>query len=150
MRGRPLTREQRDEINRGEHADAILQAVCRASVRKPLGDGCHPCDVYIIASRRTGIEDDLPQIFPDCKIVKWAPIPRELSGHQKRAYDFVRKWFQTKSDDLRLADVLKTIGVSRYNFDVSDDLESMLAEHGIFYFPRRGPLGNYFGYLDLS
>jgi len=146
----PLTREQRDEIDKGEHADAILQAVCRASVRKPLGDGCQPCDVYIIASRRTLVDEDLQFIFPGCKIENWSPIPNELKGNQKRAYELIRKWYKMNKGELRLVEVRRWLKVERYNFDVSDDLEDSLAEEGIYFEKKLGRAGSYFYELDLS
>lgn len=56
--------DRRREIERGEHAHLILQALCRASVRQCIGDQCAPCDAYIIASPQSGIKDLLPSIFP--------------------------------------------------------------------------------------
>ncbi len=104
----------------------------------------------MIASRRTGIEHDLTTIFPGCKVVEWAPLPKRISGYQKRAYDLIRNWFKSKKDDLPLAEVRNWLKVERYNLDVSDDLESMLESEGIFYFTRRGRQGSYFSLLDLS
>lgn len=58
---------------RGEHANLILQAVCRGSVRKSDGSKCHPMNAYIIAASQSGISEALPNIFPSCDIRQWLP-----------------------------------------------------------------------------
>ena len=42
-------------LEMGEHKNLILQAACRGSVRKCVGDQCAAMDLYLIASNRTGI-----------------------------------------------------------------------------------------------
>jgi hypothetical protein len=84
-----------DEVRQtelGEHAHLVLQALCRGVVRKCKGEGCHKADAYIIASARSGIPAALPTIFPGCKIERWSPIPRKLSGDELAARDYIQQW----------------------------------------------------------
>jgi hypothetical protein len=67
----------------------ILQAVCRGRVRKCVGSQCPPSSVYIVASRRSRIADDLPNIFPGCSVVPWLPIETRLTGKVCEAVAFI-------------------------------------------------------------
>ena len=86
----------------GEHRHLILQALCRGAVRKSDGHQCQPMDAYVICSVRSGIKDALPDIFPGCKIVDWKPIPDDLQGTVKAAFDFVTGWFEFAEPGERL------------------------------------------------
>ena len=55
----------------GEHANLVLQAICRGRVRKSDGARCQPMRAYVIASPRSGIRAALPAIFPGCQVVTW-------------------------------------------------------------------------------
>jgi hypothetical protein len=67
----------------------ILQAVCRWRVRKCDGSRCPPSSVYIIASRGSRIADDLPNIFPGCRVVVWEPVEARLTGKVGGAVVFI-------------------------------------------------------------
>src|SRR5262249_44930766 len=54
-----VSKEELERTMVGEHAHAILQALCRGAVRRCDGERCHPCDAYVIASVRSGIPDAL-------------------------------------------------------------------------------------------
>lgn len=79
------------EIERGEHRHLILQAVCRAAVRKSVGDGCPPTSAYIIASSATGIPSELPTIFPGAHITSWEPCERTLRGRAGETLRYVEE-----------------------------------------------------------
>ena len=53
----------------GELMDFILQAACRGSARKCIGEQCAPMDLYVIASNKTGIPYLYREIFPGAKVV---------------------------------------------------------------------------------
>lgn len=88
-----LTEAQERELALGEHQHRILQALCRASVRKAVGDSCAPCNAYIIASRRSGIGAVIPHIFPGCNVEQWEPVKGQLAGYVGSAVEFVLEWF---------------------------------------------------------
>lgn len=145
-----LEKKHYDEIMRGERADVILQAVCRGAVRKPLGDGCQPCDLYIIAARKQGIEDLLPIVFPGCKsIVDWSPVERELPKRVAEARRYIVEWLgKHPSERLRFSEVYGHFGMDKSNFykDVYNhpDFEGALAKEGIFVEEQKGKHGNCF------
>jgi hypothetical protein len=55
----PSDEERIKQVTLGEHCHMILQALCRGAVRKCVGNACPPARPYIIASRRSGIEEQL-------------------------------------------------------------------------------------------
>lgn len=81
--------DQFEQVRRGEHRHMILQAVCRGRVRKCEGDRCPPSSVYIVACRGSRIGDDLPTIFPGCRVVSWKPVETQLKGQVGDAVSFI-------------------------------------------------------------
>jgi len=155
--GRPagqgaVSREELERVMVGEHAHAILQALCRGAVRRCDGEHCHPCDAYIIASVRSGIYGALPSIFPGCKIVSWCPIKRALKGHVSAAVDYLQRWADKakQGDTLPFKQVFKALGLSskvfktevRRHFDFTD----ATAELGIVEWGK----GQYFNAFALA
>jgi hypothetical protein len=90
----PSSRGRYDErrikqVTLGEHRHMILQALCRGAVRKCKGEGCPPARAYIVASRRSGIADELPSIFPGAQALPWRPIRKTLTGKVADAVEFI-------------------------------------------------------------
>ena len=81
--------EEIARTTRGEHANLVLQALCRGRVRKSNGSQCLPMDAWVIASARSGIPEDIAAIFPGCVVRTWRPggqAPR-LSGKSQQAFE---------------------------------------------------------------
>jgi hypothetical protein len=116
-----VTKEELERTMVGEHAHAILQALCRGAVRRCDGEHCHPCNAYIIGSVRSGIPEALPNIFPGCKVVRWQPIERTLRGHVKTAVETIEAWLSKAKvgDVLPFKTVIKTIGMAKQDFKKS-------------------------------
>jgi hypothetical protein len=87
-RGRYDEQRIRD-VTLGEHRHMVLQALCRGAVRKCIGDGCPPTRAYIIASRRSGIADGLPAIFPGAQVLPWRPVKKTPRGRVADAFEFI-------------------------------------------------------------
>lgn len=68
---------------RGEHANLVLQAVCRGRVRKSDGAKCKAMSAFIIASPKSGIPNDIPSIFPGCRVVDWNAKETAARGYQR-------------------------------------------------------------------
>ena len=77
------------EVTAGEHRHLILQALCRGAVRRCVGEGCPPTRAYIIASRKSGIAEELPDIFPGARILSWRPVKKALRGKVAEAVQFI-------------------------------------------------------------
>ena len=106
-----------DEVTLGEHRHLVLQALCRGSVRRCQGAECAPCDAYIIAASRSGIPAALSDIFPGCRVVRWQPIQKALSGKVKEAAEFVINWFEKNPEGLLSFNIVdKAIGMDTQNF----------------------------------
>jgi hypothetical protein len=113
-----VTKDEMERVMVGEHAHAILQALCRGSVRRCDGEHCHPCHAYVIASVKSGIPTALPTIFPGATIQPWKPVERTLRGHVKAAVEFVEGWLSTAQagDRLPFKTVFKALGVASNDF----------------------------------
>lgn len=121
----------------GESRHGILQALCRASVRRCDGEQAHECNAYIIASIQTGIPNTLPLLFPGCSVVNWKPIKRALSGKVSEAVEYLRKRFSDTGTTLvKFSEVQKALGIKNagtFKNDIRqhEELQSELAEMGL-------------------
>ena len=109
-------------IEMGEHKNLILQAACRGTVRKCMGDQCAPMELYLIASNITGIPYVLQDIFPGAKLRPWLPQDKPLSGLVAKTVDYLREHFQNcngcRPRPLPFIEVQKAIGINhRQNFN---------------------------------
>ena len=104
---------------RGEHADLILQALCRASVRgMATGGACEPCRAYVIASHASGIPKLLPRLFPGCSVEEWFPMPSRIAPSVQQALAVVDDAFRDGlCDALTFAEIRGALGITdRSNF----------------------------------
>lgn len=89
----PLNDGELADTKLGESGHLVLQALCRASVRKSDGGKARPCTAYLIASKRSGIRPALRRWFPGCCVESWEPNgPRTPKGNAARVVARVRKW----------------------------------------------------------
>ena len=58
-------------------------------MRKCAGEGCPPAHAYIIASRKSGIADELLSIFPGAHVLPWRPVKKALKGKVAEAVEFI-------------------------------------------------------------
>lgn len=107
------------EVEAGENCHLILQALCRSAVRQMREGGCPPVHAYLIASKRTGISESLPEIFPGSHIVDWNPIAREPRGKVADAIQFIVQRFSDQpNQELAYTDVREALGIKdRSNFN---------------------------------
>lgn len=83
-------KERHDQIMRlSEMAHQVLQAVCRGTVRKAIGDQCGRCNAYIIGSLQNPVVEAVRLAFPGAKLRKWLPVSPVLTGRAKQAADFI-------------------------------------------------------------
>ena len=111
---RSFTKAEMQTFELGEHANDILQALCRGAVRKSEGDTCPECHAYIIASVRSGIPQALPAIFPDCKVAQWMPKRQTLNGLAAKAFKAIRLWSERAEPGsmLKFKDLAVELGVT--------------------------------------
>lgn len=137
------------DIELGESADLILQALCRGSARKSVNDGCGECEAWIIASDRSGIPGLLEDgyIFPGSRVVEWVPEEKELTGLVGEAFDFITGYFSRASERLPTSAVRAKLGMSRQDWhnDVlkHPDFQPRLETHGVVYVPAGGRNGSW-------
>jgi hypothetical protein len=142
-----LTETEERDLVLGAQADIILQAVCRGAARRAVDGDCGPCNVYLIAHPRHGINiERLEEVFPGCRIEGWTPVRRDPTGNVAQAIDYVLSWFKANPDgELRFPDVYNAIGMDRSNFhDLRrhDDFENALEENDIgLFWGKRNALG---------
>jgi len=58
-------------------------------VRRCVGEGCPPTRAYIIASRKSGIAEELLHIFRGARILSWRPVKKALRGKVAEAVQFI-------------------------------------------------------------
>jgi len=108
-------------LEMGEHKNLILQAACRGSVRKCIGDQGDEMDLFLIASNKTGIPYTLREIFPGATIKQWIPKDKPLRGKVGQAVEYIRQHFKNPSHrttPLSFSQVRKAIGMThRQNFN---------------------------------
>jgi hypothetical protein len=71
----------------------------------------------MIVSAKSRIADGITRIFPGCSVVPWTPIKIELTGHTKRAVEFVRDAVKRSETWITLQSIYNTLGVTRTNFN---------------------------------
>lgn len=71
-------------VKKGEISSNILQAVNRGRVRKSENDTCPPCRLWLITHPNTGIAKELPNIFPECKVIPWKVKAVHLTSSKQR------------------------------------------------------------------
>lgn len=100
-------------LKRGEHADLILQALCRASVRGMTSSGsCKPCRAYVIASHASGIPKLLPELFPGCSVEEWFPLPGRITPTMQRAIAVIDEAFRDGlCEELTFAEIRQALGI---------------------------------------
>lgn len=128
--GRP-TKEgfrPRSEImatQKGEHKHFILQALCRGRVRQLDGEYCKPMDAYVIASERSGVIEQLTEVFPGCKMKTWREQPKAMPKQLSRAVTYLKSKTAEGIRWITYADLAVGAKVSRQNLsrDVLSHLE---------------------------
>jgi hypothetical protein len=101
------------EIELGEHHHLLLQALCRASVRRADGDACPPCAAYLIVSAAHSVRQTLSSVFPGCKVVDWKPTEQALSGRRLQLVEYLTKRFEREpTAALRFSEVRVGIGIA--------------------------------------
>lgn len=100
---------------KGEHAHFILQALCRGRVRQLDGEYCKPMDAYVIASERSGIVEQLPDIFPGCQMKMWREEPRPMPKQVGKAVAHLKVKTLDGSQRINYDDLVSVAGVSRRN-----------------------------------
>lgn len=96
----------------GELMHHVFQAVCRGTARLCDGDRCHRANVYIVASRQTGIQEALPSVFPGAEVRDWRPLgaPR-LMGLVGRAAEVVQRALVLEGrPEITFAEVRRKLG----------------------------------------
>lgn len=95
-----LRKESLEAVVLGEHMDHILQAACRGAIRQSQGGDCPPSNLYIIASKKSGIEHALQEVFPGSKLREWFVGASVLKGKAAEVAEYVREWLTAHPFDL--------------------------------------------------
>lgn len=128
--------EDVEAVMMGENCHLILQALCRGAVRRCEGGGCPETRTYIIARLGSQIADAIPFILPGAKIERWQPIPRELTGKVKSAFEYIIRQLPNKDSIVSFDDVQEYITCpDRSNFNRTirnhHEFRQALADEGV-------------------
>jgi hypothetical protein len=105
--------EEIEELERGEHADLVLQGLCRAGIRRGSQGASTPCLAYLVASKKSGIKALLATIFPGCTVKTWKPVAPKLPLQPSRALEYLDAWAATAEvgGTIRFATVYQALGI---------------------------------------
>lgn len=148
-----LERQHRREIELGEHAHLILQAVCRGAARKAIGHKCGKADVWVIASEKSGIPSILGTIFQEATILDWKPTAeneKPLKGRANDTANLIVNHFERSNGKgtLYARSVRDRLNIKKDDFNQSilrhNDFLPYLEQRGIRYNSGKAPTGGYF------
>lgn len=108
-----------DEINmvkKGEISSDFLQGVTRGKPRKSEGDTCPPCRLWLIAHPKTGLEKELPVIFPECTVTEWKTQGYSLTKTQQKAFDIIKEKLKAGLQAFPAAPIRKQLTMRQDNF----------------------------------
>jgi hypothetical protein len=139
-----ISKETLREVEIGESKHHLMQGACRGSMRLSEGGDCSPCELFIIASERSGIPRSLREVFPECRVKRWRPVVRPLKGIVKAAVDALedRAEFMGVGCFLPFREIMEKIGyASASNFyrDVrsNPDFQEVTSRYWLVEAPRK-------------
>ncbi|MEA1675251.1 hypothetical protein [Nitrospirillum sp. BR 11163] len=83
--------DDRAAVEEGEYRHMVLQALCRAVVRRNDNGACPPCTAYVIA-KKGDVVGNLRRTFPGVDIRQWYPSTLEIGGKAGEALQVIRDW----------------------------------------------------------
>jgi len=112
------------KVKAGETMHHLLQALCRASVRRCVDDGCAPCNAFVIGNSRHDFQGALAKAFPGTKTKQWHEMNIKPTGHVAKAIAFLTEMANTAGAGtiIKFSQASQAIGIKSANFnkDVRD------------------------------
>lgn len=105
-------------VKAGETMHHLLQALCRASVRRCEGDGCPLTIAYVIGSSRHDFQGALAEAFPGTRVTPWRPEGLKLTGYVAKAIAYLSEMAKVvqAGAKVRFKEVSQAIGMKPENF----------------------------------
>jgi hypothetical protein len=125
------------EVRLGEIGHVVVQAVGRGSSRGCQDGKCQPCDVYLIADKKSGIGEALKEWFPGCHLRAWVPMHRRLRGRVSKADAFLKDRLAVDpTAPVMFAEVMEHLGetdLSNFNRTIRkhEDFRSAIDDLGL-------------------
>jgi hypothetical protein len=102
----------------GEYQHNLLQAVCRASVRKASHGVTERCNLFLITSQPR-IEEVLEKTFPGCDVTEWRG-GGQLQGRLLEASDYVGSCFKDEGlKSIKKKDIAGHMEISAQNLSLN-------------------------------
>lgn len=115
--GENLQADALEEMRKGELGHAVVQAVGRVKVRQCLNGSCPPCNAYIIAAKRDGLQKALKRWFPGAQVTTWRPRSQTPKGQVATAVAYLKMCLdRAPHDPILFVDVMARLG----NMDASN------------------------------
>ena len=131
-----LTPRNINDIKRGEFQHNLLQAVCRAAVRRSRDGVTGPCNAFVIVPPAQELEDTISATFPGCSIMPWVPAAKELRGHVLEATNYITDRLNAGGyQPVQKKDIRLHLGLTAPNFS-----QNVLAHTDFADFLRRNGL----------
>ena len=105
-----------EDFRWGEFQHHLLQALCRASVRRSRNGIAGACRAYVIATPSTHTEARVRETFPGCRLHSWKPVEKPVSEAASSAMGFLRSKADAGVTEVRKREVYEHVGMKPKNF----------------------------------
>lgn len=113
-----------EAVRWGEFQHHLLQALCRASVRRSRNGIAGACRAWVIATPSVQTEQRLRDTFPGCRLNEWDPRPPAVPQRVQDAIAYIQAQVAAGASDVRKKDLRKHLvieNVSNFKRDILDD-----------------------------
>lgn len=105
------------ELRQGELADVLLQGACRGAVRGCRDGKAVPCEIHVLASKKWGMKELVPRLFPGCKLKVHAVGKPKMSAAVQRAIDRCKEAIAQSATFISISELMDACGINcRSNF----------------------------------
>ena len=113
--GNVAARIDMEDLRWGEFQHHLLQALCRASVRRSRNGVAGPCRAYVIATPSAQTESRVRETFPHCRLVEWVPVVKPMSDRVRAAIAYLTERFVAGVHEVSKSDLREHLGMAAKN-----------------------------------
>jgi hypothetical protein len=105
-----------ENLRWGEFQHHLLQALCRASVRRSQNGIAGACRAWVISTPSAQTEQRVRDTFPGCRLFDWEPLTPKVSERVRQAIAFIQQRRTEGAVEIRKAELRTHLGMSVNNF----------------------------------
>jgi hypothetical protein len=104
-----------EDLRWGEFQHHLLQALCRASVRRSQNGIAGACRAWVISTPSAQTEQRVRETFPGCRFVNWDPVTPEVSQRVQQAITFMHRRLGEGATEIGKAEMRAHLGMTNAN-----------------------------------